>query len=208
MSPLPRFHRLDPKKREAILRAAVETFAEHGYEEASYNQIIEKAGISKGAMYYYFDDKMDLFLTVLRHTAEEVLSLFGTLPEVQTKEEFWSSMLDMSHKAIKYAAEHPYTLALQRTIFKLPPNLLSEVAPDIASISHSIWMQYLEVGQHLGAVRTDVPTDLLVVCLQALDSAVDRWMVHTLDRPSSEEYRHWIGIMLDMVRRMLEPASG
>ena len=34
----------------------------HGFENASLNRIIKKAGISKGAMYYYFDDKMDLYI--------------------------------------------------------------------------------------------------------------------------------------------------
>ena len=58
--PLPRFQNLDQLRKRAILTAAAEEFGERGFAAASYNRIIERAGISKGAMYYYFADKDDL----------------------------------------------------------------------------------------------------------------------------------------------------
>ena len=64
--PLPRFDKLDDPRKRAILAAAAEELAERGFAGASYNRIIERAGISKGAMYYYFADKDDLYRTVLQ----------------------------------------------------------------------------------------------------------------------------------------------
>jgi len=64
--PLPRFQNLDETRRRAILAAAAEEFGERGFAQASYNRIIERAGISKGAMYYYFADKDDLYRTGYR----------------------------------------------------------------------------------------------------------------------------------------------
>ena len=61
----PRFSRLDPERQQAILDVAAEEFAEHGFDAASYNRIIERAGISKGSAYYYFEGKDDLYATVL-----------------------------------------------------------------------------------------------------------------------------------------------
>ena len=57
--PRPRFEKLPPEKRETILETAAKEFAEFGYEGASLNQILAKSGISKGAAYYYFDNKED-----------------------------------------------------------------------------------------------------------------------------------------------------
>jgi AcrR family transcriptional regulator len=48
----PRFAKLPQTQRDAILRAALDEFAAHGFHDASLNRVIEAAGISKGSMYY------------------------------------------------------------------------------------------------------------------------------------------------------------
>ena len=56
--PRPRFEKLSAEKREQILETAAKAFAAHGYDGASLNQILADADISKGAAYYYFDNKV------------------------------------------------------------------------------------------------------------------------------------------------------
>ena len=77
--PRPRFERLDPERRGAVLDAAATEFAARGYDGASYNRIIERSGVSKGAMYYYFEDKADLYATVLGHALEGLGERIGDL---------------------------------------------------------------------------------------------------------------------------------
>jgi AcrR family transcriptional regulator len=48
--PRPRFDHLEPERRRALLAVAAEEFAEHGYEASSFNRIIERSGLSKGAI--------------------------------------------------------------------------------------------------------------------------------------------------------------
>ena len=93
--PLPRFQRLDPERRRIILDAAAREFAEHGFRGASYNGIIAQAGVSKGAMYYYFDDKVDLFLAVVSDAFGDLASSFGRFPEVDSPEPFWAALGDL-----------------------------------------------------------------------------------------------------------------
>ena len=70
--PRKRFADLEDGRRERILTAAAEEFAGRGYEAASVNRIIAAAGISKGSLYYYFDDKEDLFITVVEHASQQI----------------------------------------------------------------------------------------------------------------------------------------
>lgn len=49
----------------ALLDAASETFAECGFEAASMDQIAARAGLTKGALYYRFPSKQELFLALL-----------------------------------------------------------------------------------------------------------------------------------------------
>lgn len=52
-------------RREAIVRAAEQVFARHGYHAASIADVIDVAGISRGTFYLYFDGKSALFLELI-----------------------------------------------------------------------------------------------------------------------------------------------
>src|SRR4051794_19307990 len=49
----------------ALLGAAAETFAKRGYEAATMDEIAERVGLSKGALYYRYNSKEALFLALL-----------------------------------------------------------------------------------------------------------------------------------------------
>jgi AcrR family transcriptional regulator len=51
--------------RAALLEAAAEVFARRGYRDSSVDEIAERAGYSKGAVYWHFAGKDDLFLALL-----------------------------------------------------------------------------------------------------------------------------------------------
>jgi AcrR family transcriptional regulator len=51
--------------REQLLEAAAQVFARRGYRDASMNEIAAEAGFSKGALYWNFESKEELFFTLL-----------------------------------------------------------------------------------------------------------------------------------------------
>lgn len=66
--------------RAAVLDAAYEVFARDGYHSATLGAIVERAGVSKGALYYSFASKEDLFLAMLqeRLAARAAVALRGS----------------------------------------------------------------------------------------------------------------------------------
>ena len=93
--PRPRFKKLPAEKRERILEAAAKEFTAHGYDGASLNRILDEAGISKGAAYYYFDDKADLYATAVQHYSQELLAGTAFDPTRLTAENFWDELADL-----------------------------------------------------------------------------------------------------------------
>ena len=62
--------------RIALLQAARELFTERGYADTATKDIVQRAGVTRGALYYQFRDKSDLFRAVLEdlnlHIAQKV----------------------------------------------------------------------------------------------------------------------------------------
>lgn len=65
-----KFLSLDPEKQKRILNAAIKEFAQKGYKNASTNQIVKDADISKGLLFHYFNNKKDLYLFLYDHFIE------------------------------------------------------------------------------------------------------------------------------------------
>jgi AcrR family transcriptional regulator len=56
---------LEVNARQRLLETATELFAEKGYAGTSVREIVEKAGVSKPVLYYYFKSKDGLFYAIL-----------------------------------------------------------------------------------------------------------------------------------------------
>jgi AcrR family transcriptional regulator len=74
--------------RQRVLNAALEVFAQRGYHAATVEEIAERAGMTKGAVYYWFRDKDDLasdlqadLWTTIAAEAQHYLDPAGTTPD-------------------------------------------------------------------------------------------------------------------------------
>src|SRR5208283_3968385 len=74
---------INPKKREKIIIAAIDEFADVGFELASTNRIAKRAGIAKGALFKYFKTKEKLFLAI---TDDLLRGLIGYLMKRVTEQ--------------------------------------------------------------------------------------------------------------------------
>ncbi|CRK56492.1 Transcriptional regulator, TetR family [Alloactinosynnema sp. L-07] len=163
--PLPRFLRLPPDRQAAILAVARAQFAEQGPDAASYNKIIEAAGISKTAAYHYFDGKGDLLDTVLDDVRARLLGALGAWREVDTAEEFWAALRAGSARLVAHLEDHPHDLALATSALSRPedPQAVDWVAAVVSN------------GQRVRVIRTDVAAELLVRATAAVLRELDGW---------------------------------
>src|SRR5271165_6484450 len=69
--------------RQAILRAALELFAENGFYRATTKAISRKAGIAEGTLFNYFQTKEDLALYFFEQELDEVIKWYERDPRVK-----------------------------------------------------------------------------------------------------------------------------
>ena len=62
----------DYEKRRLLIEAAKQEFLEKGYNKASLRNICAKAGVTTGALYFFFNNKEDLFDSIINPPLEEL----------------------------------------------------------------------------------------------------------------------------------------
>src|SRR5215217_3655638 len=63
--------------RSALVTAARELFAERGYAGVGTEEVVRRAGVTRGALYHHFHDKQDLFRAVYEQTEHEIVAAIG-----------------------------------------------------------------------------------------------------------------------------------
>lgn len=71
--------RIRQKNEQAIIQAAEDEFARHGFKGTSMNTIALKAGLPKANLHYYFTNKLGLYIAVLSNIIELWDSTFNAL---------------------------------------------------------------------------------------------------------------------------------
>lgn len=201
--PLQRFQNLDDDRKAAILAAAEAEFSEHGFSKASYNAIIKAAGLSKGAMYYYFADKADLCQTVLERALGELLGGIEGIGSFGDPEEFWAEVHALCARGIEAMEATPRGAKLWRLIYDEAS--VGSVLGDLV-IRVEAWVAELLVrGQGVSAVRTDVPLGFLATSVTGLFVYADRWVSRHYETLPQEELERLVTVCLGMVRAVASP---
>ena len=67
--------------RIEIIDAAMELFANKGYHETTMSDVVEASNTSKGTVYYYFDNKQELFETMINDVISRLYNSFERIAE-------------------------------------------------------------------------------------------------------------------------------
>ena len=59
--------------RRKLLRVGRELFARRGYADVATEEIVRRAGVTRGALYHHFRDKRDLFAAVVEELEQDVM---------------------------------------------------------------------------------------------------------------------------------------
>lgn len=201
--PLPRWKSLDEARKAAILGAAAEEFSELGFAKASYNRIIDRAGLSKGAMYYYFADKEDLFTTVMETALTRWFSEVGLPTSGGDAKGFWKACEETYAKSVRFMLRDRLSAALCFAVTRARENL--DAHPFLAELSGRMrdWTTALvRQGKEAGAVRDDVPEDLLVEVALSMMDAGDRYLAKHWREMTPALADETAKNMVDLLRRV------
>jgi len=145
---------------ERLIDAATRLFADKGYERVAVQEIVERAGVTKGAMYHYFGSKDDLLHEIygrlLRMQTERLEKIAGSAGPVTGR------LRDAAVDVIVTSIENfDAAKVFFRSIDHLSAGKQKEVRAERRRY-HEKFRDLVEEGQRGGDFRADVPADLAV----------------------------------------------
>jgi TetR/AcrR family transcriptional regulator len=101
------FKKLAPEKQEKVFEAAVSEFATQGYRNASMNNLVKTAGISKGSLFQYFRTKSDLFDKIVEIALSRVKQFLRKVRDDTQRLTFFQRLERMLRAGFSFIDEHP-----------------------------------------------------------------------------------------------------
>ncbi|UWX96231.1 TetR/AcrR family transcriptional regulator [Arthrobacter zhaoxinii] len=145
--------------KEELTRTSVELFARQGYAKTSVQQIVDAAGVTKGALYHYFNSKDDLLFDIydriLTLQREHLTEIIGRgLPAVETMRLVCEDVVMTSIDWIR-----------EGSVFFRSQHMLSEDRQEEVKRRrreyNDTFTALLVRGQNDGVFRTDLPIPVL-----------------------------------------------
>jgi AcrR family transcriptional regulator len=146
--------------KERLLRVATRLFARNGFEGTSVQDIVDAAGVTKGAMYHYYGSKDDLLyevyhqlLTMQTSHLNDIVKGPGT-PEERLR----AAAIDVVVSSLQNLDD---MIVFFRSLHMLPDDRQTQIRAERRAYQDQ-FKALVEEGMTDGTFRTEVPADIVV----------------------------------------------
>jgi len=189
--------------RARILHGARQLFASRGYEATSNRMIAEEAGLTTGAIYHYFDRKLDIFTAVHREAQDHVYARFEkAIVECNTFVEQLEAVLETAHDLNNEDPSIAMFLGSCRIDAARDPVIASALRETGGDPYASFWSNMIDVGVRSGEIDAGQ---------RAMVNAVIRTITTGLtDAVSDNRRRHRVAVdgLLQLLKGRLVTVQG
>src|SRR5438128_1306177 len=163
-------------KRDVILRAAIDVFADRGYFNAQVADVARAAGVAAGTVYLYFKSKDDLLVSIFERSMRDGLALGRAAV---------AGLDDPSERLRRLARGHLARLGADRNLAIVFQVELRQSTKFMERFSSTLLRDYLGLireaiadGQRAGTFRADLkPTAAAKMLFGALDEMATNWIL-------------------------------
>jgi TetR/AcrR family transcriptional regulator, fatty acid metabolism regulator protein len=163
-------------KRDAILRAAIDVFAERGYFNAQVADVARAAGVAAGTVYLYFRSKDDLLVSIFEKTMREA---------IEDGRAIVAPLRDPIDRLAAIARVHLERMGRDRSLAVVFQVELRQSTKFMERFSSTLLREYLGViraiivdGQKAGVFRKELnPTLAAKLFFGGLDEMATNWVL-------------------------------
>lgn len=188
------------KTRRVILAAARKLFATKGYANTSIKDLVEGAGVTRGALYHHFKDKEALFAIVFESVARETLG--RTLAAAANGVDLWTRIRNGREAWLDSCTEpEVYRIMLIDGRSVLSAARRREILASIGKLEANLIRNAIEAAMEAGALPRVVPSEPIATLLTG---AFDAAAVMIAEADDKEKARKEIGDTLTQMTEALK----
>lgn len=164
------WERLSEGRREAVLRAAEDEFAAHGFSGGSLNVIARNASVAKGSLFQYFTDKADMYAYLVDLASQRIrAAMEQRIAELCWADGFFPAFRQLTRDWVTYFAVSPLDRAFIAAV-NLEPDMTARSAVREASNNHylAVLRPLLRTARDEGELRADADLEAFLALLLVL----------------------------------------
>lgn len=162
------FNRLDDDKKERVIRAAIEEFQVHGFEKAKIEMIAKNAGVAKGSIYQYFDDKKDLFLYAVTWSLEYFMKMIDKQTPLEDMDVYDYFLAGSRERFELIKKEHLLVGFSIDVVSGKYGSLTKETNDALNRVGEEYELKLIANGKKKGTVRADLDDKMLLLFFQGV----------------------------------------
>jgi hypothetical protein len=149
----------------------------------------------------------DLCLTALRDAFERAIAQIGPPAPAHDAQGFWDSLAEVYERITRFVLEEPALAGLLRAVLVSPSARIGAAISEYTEQVHAWLARLLGDARALGAVRDDLPVDLLARLLISMGDCTDRWVLDRLDQLQPSFIERYADEMLALHMRVAAPLA-
>lgn len=169
--PTTTWRNLDAAKRDRVVDAAIVEFGRRGFSAGSLNVVAREAGVAKGSLFQYFDDKLDLFAHVCDVCSRGIRDEMSAVMARRAGEhpELFPFLRAVLLDWVAYFASHPEDRALTFAVnFEIDPDARRAVRSVTNAHYRDVLEELVTAAEARGELRPGASRDHLVALLLLL----------------------------------------
>jgi len=202
---------LESEKKNLIIRTALEEFSARDFDQASINQISKKAGLSAGNLYYYFENKEDLYITVVEYVMRELNLELGEFSNKLLEGSFWENIklwvlnrlkISIRDKEVGYFINKLFEYDTSKQINAIELKFKEKIRNEFRDL--------FNIGVEKGAIRSDLPLDFLFTIHLNLILTTNQWIAANWeqfesDDIESKEVKQFVDTAIELIQSAMQP---
>lgn len=156
-----KFYDLPHEKQKRIINAGLHVFAKYDYKKASTDEIANCAGISKGLLFHYFENKKELYLFLYQYATEFFVKEMSKQHDY-AETDFFRILVNAQMCKLAVLSEHPdIMLFIMQAYFEECPTVKDEIDTSFGVIVAESSRRFLERAD-ASKLKEDVSPDKLL----------------------------------------------
>ncbi|MCF8009414.1 MAG: TetR/AcrR family transcriptional regulator [Halanaerobiales bacterium] len=201
------FYNLQQEKREKIINAAIDEFAENNYYKAKITNIIKIAEIASGSFYQYFDGKDDLYKYLIDIILKRKLKYLDQQALSQPDELSFFELLRKLYKSgIEFAKENPKLVSIGNYMMNGNCPVCNEILKDQKPQGELFFKKLIEKAKQDKEIKEEVDPNFTAKFLTSINYSLGDFIYE--DDGINDNIMDTIDVLLNIIENGIKDRKG